>query len=39
MGFTPALYKFFGQCSLVLSVALWPTGDLGATEGPYLIPS
>jgi len=32
--FTPALYEWGLQCSLVLSsVALWSTSDLGATEG------
>jgi len=38
--FTPALYEWCLQCSLVWStVALWPMGDLGATEGSYPIPS
>jgi len=34
--FTPALYELCLQCSLVRSTeALWPMGDLGATEGSY----
>jgi hypothetical protein len=38
--FTPALYELCLQCSLVWStVALWPMGDLWATEGSYPIPS
>ena len=37
--FTPVLYKWCIQCSLVLSsVALWSTDNLGATEGSDLIP-
>jgi len=34
---TPALYERCMQCSLVWSsVALWATGDLGATESSDL---
>jgi hypothetical protein len=37
---TPALYEWNVQCSFSWpSVALWPTGDLGATEGTCLVHS
>ena len=36
----PSTYQCCVQCSLVVfSVALWLTGDWGATEGSDLIPS